>query len=86
MPAVRCEAWPSWTAESQTGNPLTDTPQGEDPYSDPINALANYEPQYVLHCRAPDANPFWWASCAPLLPEQVTTSRLALDISRVRTR
>ena len=40
-----------------TMEPQTEPPEEEDPYSDPLDALANYDPQYVLYRHSPDAYP-----------------------------
>ena len=49
---------PNGTSEEpRTGSPPKDIPLEEDPYSDPIDALASYNPEYLLYRRTPNAYP-----------------------------
>ena len=48
---------PNDTAEPQTDSPPRDVPLEEDPYSDPIDALASFNPQYLLYRCAPGSYP-----------------------------
>lgn len=68
---------PSGTSEEPPAtSPPRDTSFEEDPYSDPIDALATFNPDYLLYRRTPDAYPI-------LVPTGVSPQQLG-SLRKVR--